>query len=87
MSLAAQVFASEAEAVMFRARVPSGSLSHLSGNRFAAPGENDISFGSVRMVEKAHNALLLAVLISLVPFVRERSGLLDFINGLDDIGL
>lgn len=25
------------EASMFKARVPSGSISHLSGNRFAAP--------------------------------------------------
>lgn len=29
--------AREAEAAILRARVPSGSLSHLSGNRFAAP--------------------------------------------------
>lgn len=30
-------FARDREASMFNARVPAGSLSHLSGNRFAAP--------------------------------------------------
>jgi hypothetical protein len=35
----AQCAAREREAVMLRARVPSGSESHLSGNRFAAPWE------------------------------------------------
>ena len=34
---AAQRVAIAEEAVMLRARVPSGSLSHLSGKRFAAP--------------------------------------------------
>ena len=37
MPAAAQIEASLEEASMFNARVPSGSLSHLSGNRFAAP--------------------------------------------------
>lgn len=37
MSRAAQSWAREAEADMLRARVPTGSLSHLSGKRFAAP--------------------------------------------------
>ena len=37
ISRAAQRLAREEEAVMFRARVPAGSLSHLSGKRFAAP--------------------------------------------------
>lgn len=36
IKLAAQSLAREAEASTFRARVPSGSLSHLSGKRFAA---------------------------------------------------
>ena len=38
MDRAAQREARVAEAWMLRARVPVGSLSHLSGNRFAAPG-------------------------------------------------
>lgn len=33
----AHSLANDADAAMLRARVPSGSLSHLSGNRFAAP--------------------------------------------------
>ena len=37
MDCAAQSFASVPEAAMLRARVPVGSLSHLSGKRFAAP--------------------------------------------------
>lgn len=37
MERAAQREARLEEAVMFRARVPEGSASHLSGKRFAAP--------------------------------------------------
>jgi hypothetical protein len=37
IEFAAHILAREAGAATLRARVPSGSLSHLSGNRFAAP--------------------------------------------------
>lgn len=87
MSLAAHIFASEAEAVTFKARVPSGSLSHLSGNRFAAPGKSNISKGSAWVVERSYNAPRLAVLILLVLFAIEWPGLLDFFNGAGDVRL
>lgn len=38
ISFVAQRSASALEAATFRARVPAGSESHLSGKRFAAPG-------------------------------------------------
>lgn len=38
---AAHSFASVSDAAMFSARAPSGSLSHWSGKRFAAPGSRE----------------------------------------------
>jgi hypothetical protein len=79
----AHIFASDAEAATLRARVPSGSLSHLSGNRFAAPEESSASHLPSHVLH-AHNVQPPAALRPLVLLncVKETL-LLDF---LEDLG-
>ena len=94
MDCAAQILASEPDAAMFRARVPSGSASHLSGKRFAAPVERavlvGIGFELGNWPEKAHNAprLVVFILVSATASSGVRnSSLLGFLNGPGDISL